>query len=46
MPRAKCTRIVYNRLLYLWLVLDEYGAVLYEAVSEQEAIDWMMANRG
>ena len=40
------TTLVYNVRLFLWMVLDEHGAVLYEAATEQEAEDWIHANRG
>lgn len=40
------TDIIYHINLFLWLVLDEHGAVLFEAVTEHEAVEWVRANRG
>ena len=38
-------QIVYNRFLYEWLVLDERGAVIYEAATEHEAENWIHNNK-
>ncbi len=34
-------KTIYNSLCYVWVVVDKYGRVVYEATTEADAETWI-----